>query len=203
MITDMQEKMVVQYLKGSACCHDEKAAKAIFDALVSIPLNDFPALLIKHAALCEVTTGSIPQFSDPTVSFYRIPKILAEKAPSTISYVELGAMIYPSKGLGAQGKYGENHGKLAVALDLASCVKSNGHWVFGTTAMGRFFCKLKQDEKDQLLQRLCYRIPIIQHMVVSADATTEMEVCLSILSESTRNRRRSNVLDLYDFAIDA
>ena len=202
MLNEARETMVMKYLCGKAACHDESAAKELCDALLELKLEEIPALFLKHKALCEVTSGSIPQLSDLAVALYRVPKVLLE-AGAPLSYEELGKQIYPSQSSGAQGKYGEGHGKLAVALDLASCTKQNGHWVFGTTIMGKYFCGLKQEEKDQLLQRLCYRVPIIQHMAISSDPRMEMETCFAILSESTRNRRRRNVLDLYDFATDA
>ncbi len=199
MLTGIPEKAVVDYLCGSIACTNEIEAKDLCKELLALPLEKIPALLLQYSAIHEVTTGNIPQLSDLSIALYRVPRVLVE-ANVPLSYEELGSSIYPSRLSGAQGKYGEGHGKLATALDLASCAKQNHHWRFASAPMGKLFCELPQEDKDQLLQRLCYRVPIIQHMVTSNDPIAEMDRCLSILAETTRKRRRRNVLDLYAFA---
>lgn len=202
MLNEAQQKMAAKYLGGDLPCEDEKTAKTICDALLMLRLDEIPSLLLKYKAVCEVTKGNIPQYSDLTVALYMVPqKLCAASAP--LSYEELGASIYPCRSIGAAGKYGEGHGKLAVLIGLAQCKKTEGKQQFILTAMGCYFCKLQQEDKDNLLQRLCYKVPIVQHMVTQKEPIKTLEKCLSILSESTQKRRYRNVLDVYAFAIDA
>ena len=64
------------------------------------------------------------------------------------------------------------------------------------------YCKLEQDKKMELLQRLCFRIPIIQIAAKSETPVDIIEEYLQkTLAKSTYIRRRSNVLEVLAFAL--
>ncbi len=147
----------------------------------------------------SVSAENIPQFSDLATAMYLVPKVLNEtNAP--ITYAEMGrAILSGEKNDIADKKYGENHGKLAALLDLATVSKDSVSATIYKSILGVIFCSLSSQEKDELLTRLCLRIPIIQNTICSNDEELSLQHDMSILSATTRTRRMSNVKDLISF----
>ena len=89
----------------------------------------------------------------------------------------------------ADKKYGENHIKTAAQMGLCSF----RNCMANSNTLGSMFIKLSEEERDNLLPKLCLYVPII-HNYFKLGATDEIrDNMLSILSLTTQKRRRSNV----------
>ena len=89
----------------------------------------------------------------------------------------------------ADKKYGENHIKTAASMGLCSFSKCRAN----SNALGELFIKLSDEERENILPKLCLYIPFI-HNYFKNGATDEIrEEMISVLSETTQNRRRSNI----------
>lgn len=112
------------------------------------------------------------------------------------------SLFSETKSDGAAEKYGQNHGNLAMQLGLAATAKMERKTVYCPTPLTAKYCQLDQTKKMELLQRLCFRIPIIQIAVTSETPIITIDECLQkILAKSTFMRRRSNVLEVLAFAL--
>ncbi len=188
------------YENSECSLNATQAAKQLIDNLLDISV-DALAQLIKSAENREmVTAENIPQFSDLATAMYLVPNVL-NKISQPITYAEMGQRILRGeKNDVADKKYGENHGKVAALLDLAVVSKDSVSATIKTSVLGIIFDSLSKEQKDELLSRLCLRIPIVQNAICSDDMEETLKADMSILSHTTYIRRLSNVKDLIAFA---
>lgn len=185
--------------KNSECIDKDAIAKRLIQILLKYSLEDIIDIIINSENLETVDKDNIPQYSDLRDSFYEVNKILVQ-SDMKMTFEELGFYLARQhndlkEGLVAQKKYGENHAKLATLLDLA-CITKNGNkaHIF-SSVLGSNFYHLSETEKKELIKRLCLRIPIIQS-VFKAGSVKQIDEEIKILSASTQNRRRSNVINV-------
>lgn len=196
-------KLALNYLTGKDETIIYKGINILINALVTIPISRIRKLLASGHTVPCITASNIPQFSNfASVAVY-LPTLLAS-AKEPITYCDLGYALYSdTKNDGAAIKYGQNHGNLAQQLDLAQITKKECKKAFEATLLTSAYCKLEHYEKMDLLQRLCFRIPIIQAAAISENPTATVEGLLAkALAESTCNRRRPNVLEVLAFTLD-
>lgn len=124
---------------------------------------------------------------------YKVPEILLATNEDQ-EFESLGIYLdYVShKKPAANKKYGENHAKLAVLLDLAEMVNA-GKMTVVSTEFGSIFARLDGADKRAMAARLCFRIPIIQRMIASEAENVEIADFLKIFSDSTKKRRLPNI----------
>ena len=174
-------------------------AKQLVHILLSVSVADIINVIKNISDREDVTAENIPQFSDLATAMYLVPKVLNE-SNLPITYAEMGrAILGGDKNDIADKKYGENHGKLAALLDLAVVSKDSVSATIYKSVLGEVFCTLSSQEKDDLLTRLCLRIPIVQNAICSNNEELSIQNDMSILSATTRTRRMSNVKDLINF----
>ena len=178
------------------------AVNTVIETLENITIPQIRRLLKNNNSLKNVASSNIPQYSNFALAVICVPEKLANSNTS-FTYQELGYELLPdTKSDGSAYKFGENHGNLAMLVDLASITKKNNLKAFTTSVLTKKYCHLENKEKMELLQRLCFRIPIIQHSVVTPNPKKTVDTYLSQhLSQATISRRRSNVLDILDFAL--
>lgn len=151
-----------------------------------------------YEAVCRIddfeliTSSNVPQFSS-IESAYKVPEILLATNEGQ-EFEGLGIYLdyEPHKKPAANKKYGENHAKLAVLLDLADIVNA-GKMKVVPTEFGSLFAQLDCTEKRAMAARLCFRIPIIQRMIASNEEEVEITDYLKIFSDSTKKRRLPNI----------
>lgn len=151
-----------------------------------------------YEAVCRIddfeliTSSNVPQFSS-IESAYKVPEILLATNEGQ-EFEGLGIYLdyEPHKKPAANKKYGENHAKLAVLLDLADMANA-GKMKVVPTEFGSLFAQLDCTEKRAMAARLCFRIPIIQRMIASNEEEVEIADFLKIFSDSTKKRRLPNV----------
>ena len=187
------------------CCAADanKAAEIIGQALIAAELSELINLIRVAESREPITTDNIPQYGDLSIAMYLIPDLLAQK--EHIGYIEFGKMLFyrEEKKDEAYRKYAETHCKLAAQLDLAVIKKKKpSGFEITSSVMGRYFSALPIAEKDKILPKLCLRIPIVQEALLSSNYKRAIDKSLSILSESTRIRRNTGIVDLVEFALD-
>ena len=185
--------------KNSECADKDKIIDRWIQILLKYSLEDIIDIIVKSENLEAVSKDNIPQYSDLMDSFYKVNIILVE-SEELMTFEEMGYYL----GTGhtnmndsqvAQKKYGENHAKLATLLDLA-CISKNGNQShIYSSLLGYKFYQLSDTEKKELIKRLCLRIPIVQS-VFKARSVNQINKEIKILSASTQNRRRSNVISV-------
>lgn len=205
------DSIVLQFLTGKLdldflsanyeTAEKEKCIVALIDVLINTPISKIKSLLLSEEITTEVSATNIPQFSNFASAVIYLPELLlASHVPLT--YRELGySLFYETKSDGAAEKYGQNHGNLAMQLGLASIVKKGNRKGFCATPLTVQYCQLEQSKKMELLQRLCFRIPIIQ---IAARSETPVytidEFLQKTLAKSTYMRRKANVLEVLAFS---
>lgn len=188
--------------ENAECISDiETIVKKLIDILLNTSIPKIKEILKNSTFKENVTPENIPQFSD-MANIYLVPVVL-KKCNKPISYEQLGKeLLNGDKKIGADKKFGENHGKLTTLLDLACVSKENNNAKIGCSILGNEFLKLSDTQKDKLIARLCCRIPIVQNALTSDDEELSINKDMKILAKSTRARRLSNVKAVLGFAKD-
>lgn len=208
-LAEMSDIQIVQSflsgnLKRETTLHNKKEreliAQKILSALLNTPLSSFRGILQSIPCSDNLTTADIPQFSNMETAMYYIPKLLVERNDS-FSYRELGMLIHPCKSICAAAKYGENQAKLTISLALAQSTTKSGFAAISKSDLTEQFCQLSQNNKSDVLQKLCYRIPIVQAVVNCDDWMSSLDKKLSFLSDSMIKRRKHCCVDLICFAL--
>lgn len=209
------DAMILNYLTGKLILKDlveesENQQQKIIDegitilisALTNTPIPRIIELLTSVPVEPSISASNIPQFSNFASAAMYLPTLLID-AQTPITYCEMGHALYSeTKSDLAAEKYGQNHGNLAVQMDLAQLTKKGQKKAFEPTILTPKYCQLKQEEKIEVLQRLCFKIPIIQVASISKDPIAKIDECLGkALAESTRDRRRANVNEILAFAL--
>ena len=206
------EQIVQAFLQGnldiaisSTINHSDQVrtdyAQRILNSLLCVPLHVYPQLVKNIQRREKITTADILQFSNMETAMYYIPKLLDDKGDS-FTYRELGMLIHPCKSMVAAAKYGENQAKLTMAIALANATKKDGFAAITKSLLTSQFCELSQSDKNDVLQRLCFRIPIVQEVVKYDNWRSALEEKLSFLSESMIKRRKHCCIDIICFALD-
>jgi len=117
-----------------------------------------------------------------------------EFSDSLLNFNDLGKKIMHSKLVGACKKYGENHAKLAYEFSFVNLEKKTST-IVTNTSLGSFSISLSKDDKYELIKRLALRNKFISSIIFGAkkDMITYSSFASKVLSESTVNRRKSNV----------
>ena len=196
-------KLNLDYLSANyQTVEKEKCITILINSLLSTSISRIRSLLLSEPFTNEISAANIPQFSNFATAVIYLPELLLV-SNTPLTYREMGYLLFSdTKSDVAAEKYGQNHGNLAMQLGLASIKKHNYKNVYVPTPLTAQYCKLEQDKKMELLQRLCFRIPIIQIAAKSETPVNIIEEYLQKkLAKSTYIRRRSNVLEVLAFAL--
>ena len=196
-------KLDLDYLAANYQTNEkEDCIATLVNALLSTPVSRIRELLSSELFTNEVSAANSPQFSNFATAVIYLPELLLVSR-TQLTYREMGYSLFSeTKSDGAAEKYGQNHGSLARQLGLASIEKVDQKNTYCPSPLTATYCELEQNQKMELLQRLCFRIPIIQIAAVSEIPTDVIDECLQkTLAKSTYMRRRSNVLEVLAFAL--
>lgn len=169
----------------------------LFEALRKTDIETIFLLLKECGCKEPITADSVPQFSnlDEVAS---VSKVLCD-LDEHLTYRDLGIYLAPDerKNDVANRKYGENHGKLAVLMDLAFAERHGGESGFVQSPFASLFNALGEEEKWRMLAKLSLRIPVVRAILSdAAEAPVSIESNLDMLSESTAKRRAPNIMAL-------
>lgn len=152
-----------------------------------------------------INKSDIPQFSSLDDCIYKVPYLIKGSLLSDITYEQMGYLLRTEPRTSvADCKYGENHAKTACQMGLCSINKCR----INMSCLGEAFVSLTLEEQKSLAPKLILYIPLIQNYFAQGKDKKLLDSYLSIMSESTRVRRQSNVWtliysiapkNLYDF----
>lgn len=197
------KKLDIVWLEKNEPDRCEELASRLFGILLAAPLSLCYQAILEGEGDYHVTPKNIPQFSslgDVAKTAYYLNGL-----DEFLTFDSLGIYLQPekTKNATANKKYGENHGKVASLLDIASIEKADAHKGFGKTLFSAPFSKLSEDRQLSMMARLAFRIPIIQAVLKKASSGPAFIADEMIsLSESTQVRRMPNVAALLELIQD-
>lgn len=130
---------------------------------------------------------NIPQFGKID-TIIKVPSYFVEYGNCSADYPQLGFFLKQDVNatLTANTKFGENHGKAASILGIVNCV----HKRIVPSALTYSFSDLDHDQKEKIIKRLLFRIPVVQIILSSAKhGMVNGYDSMNQLMESTRHRR--------------
>lgn len=177
------------------------ACKLLCSALKNLTTEQVISILRDNPQDYCISSGGIPQFSDLTVCTHGVVDALIRSSLADVSFEKMGFLLrVEPRSKAADLKYGENQAKTAESLGLCSINKRHG---INATAFGIYFSGLTNDEKNRIIPKLILRIPIIQRYFILGCDFGVIEQSLSILKDSTRTRRLTNINALIKRVQDA
>lgn len=197
-MTEFEEKIIMDYMINGNNIGDANVFDAI-NTLSNIDGNDIINIIIcNENNLRPIETNSIPQFSNEK-DIYTVLKVLIDSGINDLSYEQVGEYLCPNNAKStAKRKYGENHYKFANQLGLTTKARP-----FSATEIGIAYYLLNNDsERQALMNRLVFSIPIVQHSIIKATKAkfSMIEYLSEFLSPSTVLRRRSNMRKIMSWA---
>lgn len=162
-------------------------AEKVFDALLNLPIDDFLKIVDTNAYGSLAESKDIPQFGNID-TLVNVPSYFLSSGTSCADYPQLGFFLKQDvySNLNANTKFGENHGKAMATLGMINCINKR----FYPNAFSIPFCNLDTTQKISLVNRLFFRIPIIQILLLSAKSgRTNGYAPMCELKLSTKRRR--------------
>ena len=165
---------------------DELADLTIKECLSIIDTNNYGKIAdIKY----------IPQFGKVDTIF-RVPYYFIENGQTSVDYARLGFYLKRdvNASLGANTKFGENHGKAASLLGLTDCIATR----IVPSTFTNAFCSCDKDKQNEIALKLFFRIPIVQIILKSASTSlTNGFLPMQTLKDSTRHRRSQSLRAIF------
>lgn len=179
---------------------DETKARLLIEVLKKHKCCDILKIIADGFVPAEIGQKDISQFSDFRDAYYKVPFLLHNCGLTDVDYSQMGFMLRGDKRNNvADKKYGENHMKTAAQLGLCRFKKCRAN----SNAFGKLFMTLSDSDQKNILPKICLYIPYVQNYFM-AGATNEIrEEILSILSQTTQNRRRTNVNTIFQTVKEA
>lgn len=190
----------LRYATAECDVEVESVVKKFINQILSTSEEEIIELIKQSDEHEDVTKDNIPQYSNLQHAYIDTPQIINDSGEE-ITFETLGYYLKRNNdeflhNTVADKKYGENHAKLAALLDLVRIDKAQTSHKVEMSEFGKVYCTLTKEEKEQLARKLRYRIPIVQKYYLSGEDENVLEEELSILSLTTKNRRRSNVINV-------
>lgn len=189
--------------ENSLCINNEKYVRYVCDTLLNTDGKEIIGAIKNSNDLEKIDASNIPQFSDMENAMYNTIKTVLNTGNVGITFEDLGFYLTGSrdKKKGADIKYGENHAKLAALLDLVQITGGKGKVKVFASELGKIYATYSKEEQQKIAQRLVFRIPVVQRAFIEGkNQKIDISGYMSILSEKTQNRRRSNVENVIQLA---
>ena len=189
-------RLLISNEMDPAHCVSGQAAAQILDELAKLPIDECLSIVDNNKYGDVADVKGIPQFGT-IETLMRVPHFFSDKGVLISDYPQMGFYLKNdiSASLGANTKFGENHGKTMALLGIIQCANCR----FSPTALSDAFCKCSNEEKQQIMARLFFRIPIIQIILKNASVSEFngfYPMCQ--LMESTRHRRGFNLRAIFE-----
>ena len=165
--------------------------------LINTPLKEYLFYLLSNYHVPFLEANDVLQYSNFDDCTINICKVFKEAGDKGFSALEAGKLL-ENDGIerkdGAYTKYGENHCKTATSLGILNCL-SNKYFL---SCIGFVLNDLNEYEQKLLISRLILRNNLIKRLVYKSlkNGSASYEFETGFLSDSTRNRRKSNVKKL-------
>ena len=173
------------------------AASYVLSLLEKYTLKDILNIISLDFIPYNIAPRDIPQFSDLNDCIHKVPFVLMNSGLDSVSYEQMGYYLRTEKrSILADKKYGENHAKTSIQLGL--CELDNTRHKVQLSPLCKAFYGLSQERKKALIPKHCFYIPLLQNYFLTNRSEALLDSWLSILSDSTKKRRRPNVNTLVD-----
>lgn len=164
------------------------------DTICSIPLEKMVDYIVTNGIDYVITSRDVYQFSNFDNATEGVCSVLIENCNRGLTYKELGEELQndgkPRTDY-AKTKYGENHFKVAEDFGLTFHVKAHECYI---SSIGYAYMELDLEQRRRLITRLILRSKLIARLFSeSQKGAVQLELLLYDLSETTYNRRKSNV----------
>lgn len=167
-------------------------AKAVFKSLFELSIDTIFIELTREKEDGPFVSGDIPQYSSLSDCFLIVDKLI-RSGLNGISYTQAGFLLRTNqRRKGADCKYGENHAKCASLMGLCR-VENSKIWKNSFTYA---YEGLDESIKKSLRPKLCLGIKIIRGYFQHSESDVFIQEAMSCLSESTKKRRRPNIMRL-------
>jgi len=173
------------------------AAQDVLLAISKLSVTDILGIVDSNLYGNVADPKSIPQFGK-LETIPKVPSIFLDQGLLCIDYPQLGFYLKRDVNatLVANTKFGENHGKVATMLGLIGCVKKR----FVLSSLTEAFYIADDELKNQVLNRLWFRIPIVQILLKMAkDNIVNGYIPMQQLKESTMHRRGRSVQSILNY----
>jgi len=209
------QRIIASYFSGSLCtlclteaknpsCRstEKEAVGRLVGILLSTDLEDILTIVADECYDKELVVSTIPQFSDPYVGMYTVPRLMSEH--ESLSFRDVGELIDSGicKKDGAKTKYGEQHAKLSALLDLTHIKRVGSRYLVSISPIGESFMHMEGRLRDRLLVRLIFRIPIIRTIwrdVEHGEVFIRDMLEAADMTPSTAERRSYSIMQLFEF----
>lgn len=186
------------YRNAECKCNSSDIVKKLVDSILRKSAQSIIELIKESDQREDITKDNIPQFSNIDHALYEVVDIL-NLSMEILSFELIGYYLTRNdvefvKNAVSNKKYGENHTKLATLIDLTVIDKLGVRAQIKLSELGKYYSKLDRNTKEKLAYKLCLRIPIIQNYFINNSELIEED--LNILSEETKKRRRSSVMNV-------
>lgn len=176
----------------------KKHIKKVIEFLVNYDKSKILDLIDRqHQKLLQ--PSDVAQFSNFEKSTDELTHILVYEE-NGLTFEDLGYLLIKAPTKMAATKYGENQSKTAKIFELVSFSTSRPIEVTNTI-LGNEFPYLDDETKIRLLSILVLRDPVVIHFICEAKyKVINYKEILNCLSNSTRERRKSNIKRLIELA---
>lgn len=191
----------LRYENAECMVDSVQVAEKLITLLKQTSEDEIVEILKGSENLESVDKDNIPQFSQLRDAYLKTPQIIND-CDENVTFEDLGYYLKKAEddkfvhNAVSDKKYGENHAKLATLLDLARIDKGAQSHKVEISEFGKVYCKLNNDEKEEIAKKLRYRIPIVQKYFLNGEDEEVIDSEMAILSVTTKNRRRSNVVNV-------
>lgn len=174
----------------------KKTCNDLFSILLNTECYEIVNLLRKYDLSFPVKASDVPQFSSLADCVFKVPGLVRDCGIEDVTYAQMGFMLRtkPRKE-GADMKYGENHAKTAAQMGLCTIL----NYRIYPSHLGVAFLELSKEEQERLMPRLILFMPYIFNLYASNASYHDIMNSLSMLKESTKKRRLSNIWKLIEF----
>lgn len=172
-----------------------KTCNDLFAILLNTECHEIVSMLRKYDLKFPINASDVPQFSSLTDCVFKVPGLVKDCGIEDLTYTQMGFMlrVKPRKE-GADMKYGENHAKTAAQMGLCTIWNCRIY----PSYLGVAFEELSKEEQEQLIPMLVLFIPYIFNLYSSKANYHNIIDSLSMLKESTKKRRLSNIWKLIE-----
>lgn len=171
---------------------EDEACKYV-ETVINIPIAKYLDFIVEECEHPQITSKDVFQFSNLLDGTINICDKLEQQNNPGLKFLEIGKLLLDDgkeRKVGAYTKYGENHIKVALSLDLSFEL----YHTYYLSGIGYIYNRLNEEDKEKLLVRLILRSKLITRLFqASRNGKVNMREFLYMLSDSTYNRRKSNI----------
>lgn len=163
------------------------SAQKVLNEILTLSIDDILKIVDSNQYGKVADVRDIPQFGKID-TIINVPSYFVDNGNCCADYPQLGFFLKKDAmaTLVANTKFGENHGKAASILGIASCV----HRRIIPSALTYAFTDMNYEQKEEIIRRLLFRIPIVQIILHAANnGIVNGYDSMTQLMDSTRRRR--------------